>query len=136
VLDKSNMYMAELPKSTDKKFVRMKTFNPISREEFDTLLGLFFHMGNVKFPKINDYWRTDILCKNEIFLMCMSRNRFLQILRGLHFADQEHPEDRLCKVRPLLDYFNQKVEELYEPNRYVSIDKSMILWRGKLIFRQ
>jgi len=35
-----------------------------------------------------------------------------------------------------LNYFNSKMEEVYEPSKNLSIDESMILWRGRLVFRQ
>ena len=28
------------------------------------------------------------------------------------------------------------MKDIYTPNRYLSIDKSMVLWRGRLVFRQ
>ena len=44
--------------------------------------------------------------------------------------------DKLYKVRPLLDYFNNKFKELYEPNKEVSIGEQLLLHKGRLAFKQ
>ncbi|XP_025830429.1 piggyBac transposable element-derived protein 4-like [Agrilus planipennis] len=67
----------------------------------------------------------------------MSRDRFLLIMRCLHFArnpgeDDRQPEDRLFKIKPLIVYFNNKMEEIYYTDKNLSLD----LWRGRLSFRQ
>lgn len=59
----------------------------------------------------------------------------------LHFSrnpkeGEVAPLNRLHKIQPLINYFNSKMEEIYEPSKNLSIDESMVLWRGRLIFRQ
>ncbi|KAJ8728945.1 hypothetical protein PYW07_006641 [Mythimna separata] len=66
----------------------------------------------------------------------MSRNRFLLIMRCLHFTSEEESEDPLFKVRSIIDYFNNKMTECYYPGKELSLDESMVLWRGRLAFRQ
>lgn len=72
----------------------------------------------------------------------MGHDRFLVLLRYFHFApnidnhDQEQPLDRLSKVRPLIDYFNNKMNSIYYPKKELLLDESMILWRGRLVFHQ
>lgn len=71
----------------------------------------------------------------------MSRDRFFLILRSLNFADNPNreermPNDRLYKIRPLLNYFREKIKNIYYPNKNLSFDESMLLWRGRLVFRQ
>jgi len=63
------------------------------------------------------------------------------ILRALHFTrnpkeGEPTPHNRLYKIQSVLNYFNSKMEEVYEPSKNLSIDESMILWRGRLVFRQ
>lgn len=60
------------------------------------------------------------------------------ILRALHFNPdppsrplEGTSQDRLHKVRPVLDHFNYVMENIYSPHRELSIDESMILWRGQ-----
>ena len=58
-------------------------------------------------------------------------------MRFWHFGNQEEfPGDRLGKVRFLLDHLNGLSENLFTPGKNLSLDESMMLWRGRLIFRQ
>ena len=67
----------------------------------------------------------------------MSRARFEAIMRFLHFGDgPTFAGDRLGKVRLLINHLNQVMSDLYVPDENVSLDDSMMLWRGRLLFRQ
>ena len=58
-------------------------------------------------------------------------------MRFWHFGDlPQFPNDRLAKVRLLQDYFNGITSEVFTPGENLSLDESMVLWRGRLIFRQ
>lgn len=110
-------------------------------EEMKIFLGLLLHMGTIRLNRLNDYWKTHQLFNIPVFRSKMSRDRFLVILRCLHFSKnpEEHqpiPADRLFKIRPLVDYFNNKMNEIYYPGKNICIDESMVLWRGRLFFRQ
>jgi hypothetical protein len=67
----------------------------------------------------------------------MSRNRFLLILRALHFGHpNENQNEKLFRIQPIINYFNNKKDDIYYPEKNLSIDESMILWIGRLKFRQ
>lgn len=71
----------------------------------------------------------------------MSRDRFLLILRCLHFAENPptgnpKPDDPLYKITSLFDLFHNRMKEVYYPTKDLSLDESMLLWRGRLYFRQ
>ncbi|KAL4149291.1 hypothetical protein QTP88_003271 [Uroleucon formosanum] len=98
-------------------------------------------MGTIKLNRLEDYWKTSKLFNIPFFLENMSRNRFMLLFRALHFFRNHQkgevaPLSRLHKIQPLINYFNSKMEEIYESSKNISIDESMILWRGWLIFRQ
>lgn len=66
----------------------------------------------------------------------MSRNRFLLILRTMQFENLEREDNRLAKISPLFLFFNNRMREIYNPPQNLCIDESLVLWRGRLIFRQ
>ena len=67
----------------------------------------------------------------------MSRERFQAIMRLLHFGDRpEGANDRLAKIRLLVNHLNQNMAHLYIPPKNLALDESMVLWRGRLVFRQ
>ncbi|KAL6416949.1 hypothetical protein ACFW04_014775 [Cataglyphis niger] len=91
--------------------------------------------------KDNDYWSTNPIIDTPIFSKTMSRNRFREILKYLHFSDNEKMPpntDRLYKVQHLIDYFSKKrilfPQKNFSPGRNISIDEGMIPWRGRLNF--
>lgn len=113
----------------------------LTLDELLVFLGVLLHMGNVKLKRFQDYWKKDPLFHCKAIADNMSRNRFLIILRSLHFSrnptyGDPNPEDRLYKIRPVIDFFNQRMAEIYYPCQQLSLDESMVLWRGRLSFRQ
>lgn len=115
---------------------RICQWKPLNLIELKTFLGLLFHTGVVKMPTFQHYWRTDKLFRT-CFGEYMSRDRFLIILRCLHFSKEDPMStDRLHKIRPVVDYFNSKMDNIYLPGKELSLDESMVLWRGRLVFRQ
>lgn len=58
-------------------------------------------------------------------------------MRILHFIDNDNQDiNRLNKIEPFSTYFNNKMSDIYEPDVNLSLDESMGLFRGRLIFRQ
>lgn len=77
------------------------------------------------------------------FRALMSLDRFWLLMKFLHFIDNEtihpmtHGNDRkIAKISPILDYVNTKFPEIYTPRRELSIDESLLLWKGQLSWVQ
>lgn len=67
----------------------------------------------------------------------MSRNRFEILLTMWHFADNnEAGNNCLHKIENLKDMFIQRFKDAYTPDIQMCVDESMILWQGRLSFRQ
>lgn len=43
--------------------------------------------------------------------------------------------NRLNKIEPIVTYFNNKMADIYEASENLSLDESMVLFRGRLVFR-
>ena len=100
-------------------------------------------MGIVHKPAIHMYWSKDPLFCTPIYNAVMSRNRFQLLLKFLHFNDNSHmpasadpSPDKLFKLRPLLDNLFEKFQEAYVPSCNIYIDESLLLWKGRLSFKQ
>lgn len=120
-----------------KPFSRLRAWYETDKAEMKIFLGLFLHMGEFSLPSIPHYWCENELYKTSFWRDRMSRNRFQLILRFLHFADNlQQNDDRLFKINPVLHHFNNTMEKIYSPKRELCIDESMVLWRGRLLFRQ
>lgn len=116
---------------------RINLWKPLTIPEFKTFLGIMFHMGTIRVNRINDYWKTSYLFDMPLFRNQMTRDRFLLILRCLHFSDNNAvTDDRLFKIRLITEWFNNEMLRVYYPGKDLSLDEGMILWRGRLLFRQ
>lgn len=89
---------------------------------------------------MSDYWKTDSLFDLPGFRKKMSRNSYMLIMRALHFCQNpeagEEATSLLYKVEQVVNYFNKRMHEVYQPSKNLSLDESMVPWRGRLVFRQ
>lgn len=116
---------------------RLNDWKPTNNDEMKVFLGLLLQMGPVVLPTLSHYWSKNELYKTALWRRTMSRDRFLLLLRFWHFANNRDPlQGRLQKVAPILDHFNSVMSSVYKPARRLSLDESMVLWRGRLLFRQ
>ncbi|XP_053995420.1 piggyBac transposable element-derived protein 4-like [Hylaeus anthracinus] len=100
--------------------------------ELKIFLGLLLHMGTIKCPKLQNYWSTQRLFNFTCFSQHMSRNRFQEILRSLHFSSDNRPNNCMNKIEPIIDYFNEKMKQLYYPQKELIIHETLVPWRGRL----
>lgn len=94
-------------------------------------------MSYINKNRIKDFWSTDNLISTPIFGRLFTRNRYLSLLRYLHFNDNAYstPGDRLVKLKPILLNLKEKFSKSMYPYKNLVIDESLMLWRGKLLFK-
>ena len=104
--------------------------------EIRVMVAFVALQGIVNKPHVNDYYSTNPLLYTPIFGKFMSRDIFLLLLKYLHFSDQDESPDPLRKERPLFDLFVSKFRENYKPEKNISIDESLLLWKGRLKWKR
>lgn len=111
---------------------------PTNYNEIKKFIGLLLWMGLVQMPSIESYWSTKSRYTNNIAGKTMPRNRFELILRFWHFSDnlKAPVDDRIYKVRGLIERLVKNYQSVMEPGEYMAIDESMVPFRGRLKFRQ
>jgi len=88
-------------------------------------------------PKLKQYWSTDEVLNTPIYSQLFSRNRYLSLLRNLHFTNNEdNNENRLRKVDKVIENLKEKFAQAFIPFQNLCIDESLLLWKGKLSFKQ
>lgn len=135
IVDCTNNYADKIKSMTQQSRARIFAWKPLTVEELKTFIGLIYHTGTAKMNRIVDYWKVHRLYKS-VFPQYMSRNRFQLILRCLHFSDDVSNTNRMGKCQMCIDNFNSTMNSIYYPSKNLSLDESMVLWRGRLIFRQ
>ena len=101
-------------------------------------------MGIVHKPTISMYRSVDAIYLTPIYSQVMKRDRFYLILKFLHFNNNEDPSydkdddnrDKLHKVRPLIEIFRYVAKSVHCPGKYLSVDESLVLFKGRLQFKQ
>lgn len=92
----------------------------------------------VRKPDQELFWSTDELIVTPFFRSVMSYKRFSKLKQYLHFADNEnydpatHENPKLNKIFPVFQILNEKFKNLYTPMRDVTIDESLLLFKGRL----
>lgn len=133
----SNSYAFEVfckPTLTPKS--RIHKWKDLTIEELKRFIGLVLHTKTIRLNRLQDYWKTDWLF-NLCFRQCMARDRFMNILRCLYFFKPNTPtNDLMHRIRFVTDFFNDKMHSVYYPQKELSLDEAMVLWRGRLRFRQ
>lgn len=115
----------------------------LERDELLAFFGILIVMGFHSLPSIRLYWSTDRMFHVEAISKVMSLKRFLKILRYLHVNDNtkaiqrgQPGYDKLFKIRPFIDHLKNTFSEGVSPSRFLSIDESMIGFKGRSSLKQ
>lgn len=80
-------------------------------------------------------WSSENDLRNEMVYNAMRRDRFLDILRILHFEPNvrvpNNNTDKLWKLRPITDHIKAKTLENFHPDQNLAFDESVIAYYGK-----
>lgn len=128
-------------------YINSQEFTPNSRVNYwkETNIGELYGflatsmlMARIKKLELNEYWTTDPLLATPIFNKIMSRDRYLLLLRMLHFCcnDNQISGDRLFKLDVVLNEIRANFNAGMVPFQNLVIDESLVLWKGRLSFKQ
>ena len=101
--------------------------------DLKAFIAILLISGYVDLPRRPMFWECSADVHNDAVSSMMSRNRFDEIMKYLHLADNTSldPNDKFSKVRLLLDKLNKQCLSSYLPEQTVSIDKSMVPYSGR-----
>lgn len=139
IVMETNRYAEQLKSKMKFKKSRLQWWRDTTPNEIEKFLGIILWMGLCNFPKITNYWSSNIIYNNNI-KNYMTRNRFELILRVLHFNNNEDATvpltDRLRKLSPFLSKLKERFQEVIVPAEELCIDETIVPFRGRLAFRQ
>lgn len=98
--------------------------------EVRSFIGMKLVMGIVKMPSVDDYWSEGT--RYQKIANVMSVKRFQSLSRMIHFQDNaisDPDQDRLFKVRPVLELMRKKILKIESENQF-SIDEMMVPYKG------
>ncbi|CAK9832666.1 PiggyBac transposable element-derived protein 4 [Anthophora retusa] len=115
----------------------MKDVNGTSVSELYCFFALSFLMTRNKKLALVEYWSKDILLRSDVFGEVMARDRYLKLLEMLHFShDIRATNDRIYKIRNIIDMLRKAFSESFYPYQKLCIDESLLLYKGRLSFKQ
>ena len=115
----------------------------VTEAEMFAFLALTIQMGHGIRDKLTDYWATVDQLYTPLYGTMMKRDRYLHILRYLHFTDNRNEPDRtdknfdrLWKIRDLFEILNVTFSKFYNPSENLAIDEVIVSFMGRVIFEQ
>jgi hypothetical protein len=114
----------------------------MTETEMFVFLALTIQMGHCLREKLTDYWSRNEQLYTPFYSNMMSRDRYLHILRFLHFTDNRNAGDwndkfdRLWKLRNLFEILNAAFSKFYKPSEHLAIDDVIVRFKGRVVFKQ
>ena len=112
----------------------------ITTEELSAFFGFMICMGLVHVSALTEYWSKDETFRYSPVADRISRDRYMEIQRYLHFADNTTLEppgspayNKLGKVQTVLDTLNIRFQEAYNLHRDISVDEP---FKGRSTLKQ
>ena len=123
-----------------KRKVNGLIWKPATIDEMYVFFSLLMLMGINHLPRMHMYWSKDCLTRGgDVFCEgVMSRARFLCMLKFLRFGpiDQVDKKRPRTRIEPFLDFLRKRSQELLILGLHIAIDESLMLWKGRLGFKQ
>ena len=140
VLETNRYASQRLAQSTPTPSSRLRDWKETTTEEIKSFIGLVLLTGLVsKRGSLENYWSTRKTLTTPFFGETLSRNRFQILSTFLHFNNNmdraANADDKLFKVRPVLDNLTEKWKRSYNLGEQLSIDEAMLNWQGRVPFK-
>lgn len=143
IVDQTNLYAQQCRAKVGvpKRYSRLNAWKDCVVDEIFRLIAIYIMQGLVIKPTLASYYEKNKLLETPGFVKMMSLNRLCLLNKYLHFANnaelpQNKNEKKLYKIRPVLEHLSAKFQEIYIPEENVAIDESLLLWKGRLSFKQ
>ena len=140
IKSETNRYADQLIANPTARTKTLRDWIATTVDELYAFFALIILMGVVK-KSMKDYWSKRAATRTPFFPEVLSRKRFFQILRVLHFVDNSSVppgphSDRIWKIRPTFDFLVDRFSNVFMPGKNLCIDESLLLWKGRLFFKQ
>nr|XP_031847633.1 piggyBac transposable element-derived protein 4-like [Nomia melanderi] len=123
---------------TNRYGMQHEHFKDITAEELKIYIALCILMSIVLKPELQMYWSRDPSIETAYFANVMSRNRFMEISRNLHFSnnDTEDENDPLRKTKDICNIIIKTFINLYKPHKDISINEYLMKCKSRLHYIQ
>jgi len=115
IVDETNKFQVNSSDKYTSSSSHQAKWVPTDFEEMYLFLATFMLMAHMKKFRLKDYWSTNYLISTPVFGDIMPRDRFLLLLKFLHFNDNTYQTegDRLYKLKPIVQDLKQKFRRTF-----------------------
>lgn len=138
IASETNKYYKECVNDVRSQFSKLNQWVDTNTDEMFCFLATSLLMPHVGKNTLKQYWSTDPLIETPVFSKIFTQDRYLNIRRMLHFDDNclITGGDKLFKIRTVIETLRKKFSSVLNPFQNLVIDESLMLWKGRLSFRQ
>ncbi|XP_047141066.2 piggyBac transposable element-derived protein 4-like [Hydra vulgaris] len=140
IVEQSNLFAVQyLKNNVIKGRSRVQKWTPLVRADIRLYIAFILYRGILWKPTNAMYFSTNPLFDTPLIRKVLSFDKFCLIEKFLHFVDNSSLPIHSCKkakIEPIYDYLVNKFKTLYIPNKNISIDESLLLWKGHLSWKQ
>ena len=122
---------------------RAKKWSETNAGEIKVYIGLLVLQGVNSKSENKMYFSKRESINSPFFAKVMIGRRFELIQKFLHFVDNDSIRNmtdsegrKLAKIKPVIDYLLAKFMTNYVPERCISVDESLLGWKGRLSWLQ
>ncbi|XP_065664709.1 piggyBac transposable element-derived protein 4-like [Hydra vulgaris] len=140
IVEQTNLYaLQSLKEKQLKPKSRFKMWTPVTRDEIRIYIGLILYRGIIWKPTYELYHTTNVIYATPVVRKVIKYDRFRLIDTFIHFVDNSNLEEialKCAKIKPIHDYLFTLFRKAYVPQRNIAIDESLLLWIGRLSWKQ
>lgn len=139
----STEYMHEIIKNQENKktyntkhYFEGKMNSQITINDIRAYLSIIMMMGIKAYPTIASHWSISAEFKDDLISKIMTQRRYTTINRAFHLTPNStlDKDDPFAKITSFVNYLNDRFGKLYCPEQELTIDESLISFRGRVKF--
>ena len=142
VADETNRYFHQmLPKKMPlRPRSRLHNWKNVTAQQIKAFVAVEICMGLIKKPTLASYFKDPhFMTKTPGFRRVFTEEKYSLIRSAIHFCNNEasnENDDRLFKIRPIIDILKGRPSTIFKPGRNLSVDEIMRKFKGRLFWKQ
>ncbi|XP_035214639.1 piggyBac transposable element-derived protein 4-like [Stegodyphus dumicola] len=139
IVNETNKYYKYMSENSNQGIhARLIKWKNTTLKEMYSFLALTMLMSRMKNMSFVEFWSKDSLLSTSVFGEVMAKDRYLLLLRMLHFCDNSQPrsEDRFFKIRYIVQRLQEDFRSAFHPFQKFYCEGNTLIYKGRLLLKQ